>query len=52
MNFAFKVISGFSGFSMFLFRADGKNLSGCKIISRAYTTTIFLEGDLESQYKQ
>ena len=38
MNFALGVISEFSEF---LFRTDGKTLSGCKIISSAISTAIF-----------
>ena len=41
MNFALGVISGFSEFSEFLFRTEGKTLNGCKIISSAISTTIF-----------
>ena len=41
INVALGVISGFSEFSEFLFRNDGKTLSDCKIIPSAISTTIF-----------
>ena len=44
INVALGVISGFSEFSEFLFRTDGKTLSDCKIIPSAISTTIFFLG--------
>ena len=52
INVALGVISGFSEFSEFLFRTDGKTLSDCKIIPSAISTTIFFfrgGGEFESQ---
>ena len=41
MNFGLGMILGFLEFSDILFRTDGKNLSGCKIISSTISTSTF-----------